>query len=134
MAVSVMTKIDALGKECARKPVSMQPKLFEVSFPVARDRTNNGAVVITVKRSTSAKAPTMTRVEFFVRGFRHNATRRTVFPSIANSTTTTDVKDSTTTRLRLLEARDILKQIDLKASRSKPRFFLSVTLSDRCDY
>ena len=51
----------------------------------------------------------MTRVEFFVRGFRHKANRRTAFPSIVNSTTTADVKDSTTARLKLLEARDIVK-------------------------
>ena len=67
MAVSVMTKIDALGKECARKPVSWQPMLFEANFTVARDKTNNGVVVITVKRSTSAKAPTMTRKESVAR-------------------------------------------------------------------
>ena len=48
----------------------------------------------------------MTRVEFLVRGFRLKANRRTAFPSIVNSTTTADVKDSTTATLKLLEARN----------------------------
>ena len=70
---------------------------------------NSGAVVLANKISTSANEPTMTRVEFLVRGFRHKENSRTAFPSIANSTTTVAVNDSTTTTLRLLEARDIVK-------------------------
>ena len=131
MAVSVMIKIDALGEECAKKPVSWQAKLFEASFPAAREKTNSGPVVLAINRSTRAKAPTTTRVAFFVRGFRHKAKRRTVFPSIANSTTTADVIDSSTTRLKLLEARDIAKRIDLQSGHWKPLFRLPSRFTEK---
>ena len=130
MAVSVMIRIDALDKAWTRKPISWQPKLFEASFTVARDKTNSGAVVLVNKKSMRANEPTKTRVEFLLWGFRHKAKRRIAFPSIANITTTADVKDSTTTRLRLLGARDIAKRIDLESGHWKPIFFPFVCLTE----
>lgn len=66
MAVSVMIRIDALDKAWTRKPISWQPKLFEASFTVARDKTNSGAVVLVNKKSMRANEPTKTRVEFLL--------------------------------------------------------------------